>query len=100
MAVPASNKVFLMEPETGQIVRSIPAPGSTPRTHGMAIDKGFLWVINSDDFAIFKLDPKDGTVVAKIQLSKQDPAPHGLDIDRNGVLWYCDAGSSWVCKLV
>ena len=49
---------------------------------------------------VIKLDPKDGTVVAKIQLSKQDPAPHGLDIDRNGVLWYCDAGSSWVCKLV
>ena len=100
MAVPASNKIFLMEPETGEIVRSIPAPGSTPRTHGMAIDKGSLWVINSDDYAIFKLDPKDGAVQAKIQLSKTDPAPHGLDIDRNGVLWYCDAGTGWICKLV
>ncbi len=40
MAVPAANKVFLMEPETGEIVRSIPGPGSTPRTHGMALDKG------------------------------------------------------------
>lgn len=100
MAVPASHKVFLMEPETGEIVRSIPAPGSTPRTHGMAIDKGSLWVINSDDYAIFKLDPKDGAVQAKIQLSTTDPAPHGLDIDRNGVLWYCDAGTGWICKLV
>jgi len=99
MAVPAANKVFLMEPETGQIVRSIPGPGSTPRTHGIAIDKGFLWVINSDDRAIFKLDAKDGNVVSKIQLSKDDPTPHGLDIDRNGVLWYCDAGTSWICKL-
>jgi hypothetical protein len=26
--------------------------------------------------------------------------PHGLDIDRNGVLWYSDAGSGWICKLV
>ena len=60
MAVPAAHKVFLMEPETGEIVRSIPGPGSTPRTHGMAIDKGMLWVINSDDRAIFKLDTKDG----------------------------------------
>jgi streptogramin lyase len=100
MAVPAANKVFLMEPETGEIVRSIPAPGSTPRTHGMAIDKGMLWVINSDDRIIFKLDPKDGTVVSKIQLSKEDPAPHGLDIDKDGALWYCDAASSWICKLV
>jgi outer membrane protein assembly factor BamB len=100
MAVPAANKIFLMEPETGEIVRSIPAPGSTPRTHGLAIDNGMLWVINSDDRAIFKLDPKDGRVLSKVQLSKEDPAPHGLDIDRNGTLWYCDAASSWICKLV
>ncbi len=100
MAVPASHKVFLMEPETGVIVRSIPAPGSTPRTHGMAVDRGMLWVINSDDRAIFKLDPRDGTVVSKIQLGKEDPAPHGLDIDPSGVLWYCDAASSWICRLV
>lgn len=100
MAVPAANKVFLMEPETGEIVRSIPGPGSTPRTHGMAVDRGMLWVINSDDRAIYKLDPKNGAPVAKIQLSKEDPVPHGLDIDRSGVLWYCDAGTGWVCKLV
>ena len=60
MAVPAANKVFLMEPETGEIVRSIPGPGSTPRTHGIALDKGALWVINSDDRSIFKIDAKDG----------------------------------------
>ena len=100
MAVPASNKVFLMEPETGQIVRSVPAPGTTPRTHGMAVDKGSLWVINSDDYAIFKIDMKDGTVQAKIQIGKDNPAPHGLDMDRDGVLWYCDAGTGWICKLV
>ncbi len=100
MAVPAANKVFLMEPETGEIVRSIPGPGSTPRTHGMAVDKSMLWVINSDDRAIFKLDTKDGHVVSKIQLSKEDPVPHGLDMDRNGVLWYCDAATGWMCKLV
>jgi streptogramin lyase len=101
MAVPASGRVFLMEPETGEIVRSIPAPGSTPRTHGIAWDKGLLWVINSDDRAIYKLDPEDGRVLAKIQLSKDDPEPHGLDIDRNGVLWYSDAGpTQLICKLM
>lgn len=99
MAVPAAHKIFLMEPETGEIVRNIPGPGSTPRTHGMAIDKGMLWVINSDDRAIYKLNTKDGAVVAKVQLSKEDPVPHGLDMDRNGVLWYCDAGTGWVCKI-
>jgi len=100
MAVPASGRVFLMEPETGEIVRSIPAPGSTPRTHGIAWDKGLLWVINSDDRAIYKLDPKDGSILTKIQLSKNDPEPHGLDIDRNGVLWYSDAGPTrLICRL-
>ena len=101
MAVPASGKVFLMEPETGDIVRSIPAPGSTRRTHGIAWDKGLLWVINSDDRAIYKLDPQDGRVLAKIQLSKDDPEPHGLDIDGHGVLWYSDAGpTQLICRLM
>src|SRR5436190_7106728 len=99
MAVPAASKIFLMEPETGAIIRSIPGPGTTQRTHGIAIDNGMLWCINSDDRAIYKLDPKDGAVVSKIQLAKEDPAPHGLDIDSKGVLWYCDAESRWICKL-
>jgi streptogramin lyase len=96
MAVPASGKLFLMEPETGEIVRSIPAPGV--RTHGLAWDNGYLWCVESDGRVIYKLDPKDGKAVARIQLTKADPEPHGLDIN-NGVLWYCDASSGWICKL-
>jgi len=97
MAVPASGKLFLMEPETGQIVRSIPAPGV--RTHGLAWDNGILWCVNSDDRAFYKLDPRDGKVMAKIQLTRDEPEPHGLDLYK-GVMWYCDAASSWVCRLV
>jgi streptogramin lyase len=101
MAVPASGRVFLMEPETGEVIRSIPAPGSTPRTHGIAWDKGMLWVVNSDDRAIYRVDSRDGDVVAKIQVSREDPEPHGLDIDNTGRLWYCDAGrTSLICRLV
>src|SRR5262245_8331159 len=101
MAVPARGRVYLMEPETGEIIRSIPAPGSTPRTHGIAWDNGVLWVINSDDRAIYKLDPADGRILAKIQLAKTDPEPHGLDIDSHGVLWYSDAGPTHqLCRLV
>jgi streptogramin lyase len=89
-----------MEPDTGNIIRSIPAPGSTPRTHGIAWDNGSLWVVNSDDRAIYKLDPKDGRILSKIQLSTSDPEPHGLDIDSKGVLWYCDAGRTHlICRL-
>jgi len=96
MAVPASGKLFLMEPESGEIVRSIPAPGV--RTHGLAWDNGFLWCVESDGRVIYKLDPKDGKPVGKIQLTKSDPEPHGLDVS-NGVLWYCDAASGWICRL-
>jgi streptogramin lyase len=96
MAVPASGKLFLMEPESGDVVRSIPAPGV--RTHGLAWDNGFLWCVESDGRVIYKLDPKDGTRVAMIQLSKTDPEPHGLDVSK-GVLWYCDAASGWICRL-
>ena len=98
MAVPASGKLFLMEPESGEIARSIPAPGV--RTHGLAWDNGFLWCVESDGRVIYKLDPKDGAPVAKIQLTREDPEPHGLDINSDGVLWYCDAASSWICRLV
>jgi len=96
MAVPASGKLFLMEPESGEIVRTIPAPGV--RTHGLAWDNGFLWCVESDGRVIYKLDPKDGTRVAMIQLSKTDPEPHGLDVSK-GLLWYCDAASEWICQL-
>ena len=98
MAVPASGKLFLMEPETGEIVRSIPAPAV--RTHGLAWESGALWCVDSDARAIHKLDPKDGTRLARIQLTREDPEPHGLDISADGVLWYCDAASGWICRLM
>lgn len=97
MAVPASGKIFLMEPETGKIVRSIPAP--TVRTHGLGSDHGFLWCVGSTEREIYKMDPKDGRLVAKIKLTRQDPEPHGLDIYRD-MMWYCDAASGWICKLL
>ena len=62
------TKCFSWSPRPARSCAAFLAPGSTPRTHGMAIDKGMLWVINSDDRAIFKLDPKNGTVVV------EDPA--------------------------
>lgn len=97
MAVPASGRIFLIEGESGQSVRSIPAP--VLRTHGLAIDGDYLWSVGSDFAQIHKLDNRDGKIVAKIQLDKKaDPAVHGLEI-RNGTLWYCDAQSGWVCSL-
>jgi hypothetical protein len=97
MAVPASGRLFLMEGETGKIVRSIPAP--VLRTHGLALDGQYLWSVASDYAQIQKIDSRDGKIVGKIQLDKKnDPQVHGLEI-KDGVLWYCDASKGWVCNL-
>ena len=97
MAVPASGKLFLMDAEAGTVVRSIPAP--TVRTHGIALDSDHIWCVGSDEAEIYKLRLSDGGVVAKIVLDKaNDPSVHGLDI-KDGVLWYCDAGTGWICNL-
>ncbi len=101
VATPASGLIYLMEPESGKIARTIPAPGW--RTHGLAWDKGALWCVETGDRAIYKMDPADGKLLAKIQIVEQDPEPHGLTM-KDGVIWYCDATSrengGWVCRLV
>lgn len=97
MAVPSSGRIFLMEAETGKIVRSIQAP--VIRTHGLAIEGEYLWSVASDFWQIQKLAQKDGRIVAKIQLDKnKDPQIHGLEL-RDGVLWYCDASKGWISTL-
>jgi sugar lactone lactonase YvrE len=97
IAVPPSETMYLIEPETGQVIRTVPSPGQRP--HGIAWDNGYLWCVESNDRAIYKLDPKDGRPLAKVQLSKEDPEPHGFSMWK-GEMWYCDATSRWVCKLV
>jgi hypothetical protein len=97
MAVPSSGRIFLMEAETGEIVRSIQAP--VIRTHGLAIEGDYLWSVASDFWQILKIAQKDGRIVAKIQLDKsKDPEIHGLEL-KDGVLWYCDASKGWICNL-
>jgi len=97
IAVPPSETLYLVEPTTGKVLRSIPAPGARP--HGLAWDNGSLWCVESNDRAIYKMDPRDGKLLAKIQLAPTDPEPHGMSMHR-GVIWYCDAVSRWVCRLV
>ena len=101
MAVPAANKVFLMEPETGEIVRSIPGPGQHA-AHARHRDRQGCPVGHQLGRPLDLQDRREGRHGRwrRSRLSKDDPVPHGLDMDRNGALWYCDAGTSWICKLV
>jgi len=97
MAMPPAEKIYLIEPESGAVIRSIPGPGI--RTHGLAWDGRYLWCAESIDCAIYKLDPSDGRPLAKIQLTKDDPEIHGLELWK-GAFWYSDASSGWICRLV
>jgi streptogramin lyase len=97
MAMPPAEKIYLIDPETGKALRSIPGPGI--RTHGLAWDNGYLWCAETIDRAIYKLDPKDGRLLAKIQTTREDPEIHGLDLWK-GVFWYSDASSGWICRLI
>jgi hypothetical protein len=97
MAMPPAEKIHLVNPESGAVIRSIPGPGI--RTHGLAWDGAYLWCAESIDCAIYKLDPSDGRPLAKIQLSKDDPELHGLDLWK-GAFWYSDASTGWICRLV
>ncbi len=55
----------LMDPATGMVTRTIPAPGNqAPR--GLELVDGSLWVVDGNaypDDAIYRLDPTDGTVL-------------------------------------
>ena len=100
MAVPAANKVFLMEPETGadRPQHSRPRQHAAHARHGDRQGHAVGHQLRRPRDLQDRHEGRRG--VSKIQLSKDDPVPHGLDMDRNGVLWYCDAGTGWICKLV
>lgn len=61
-----SQDLALMDPATGLVSRTIPAPGNqAPR--GLEMFGGSLWVVDANtyaDDAVHRLDPADGTVEA------------------------------------
>jgi streptogramin lyase len=93
MAVPPSQTIYQIEPSDFSIIHIIPAPGSRP--HGIAWDNGYLWCVESNHRIIYKLNPETGEAVDKIEVPQPYPEPHGLTI-REGVLWYCDAGTAQI----
>lgn len=98
MAVPAASLLYLIDPESGKVIRTLPAP--TVRTHDVAWSEGALWVVGTEESEIYKVDPKTGKLLAKIQIGRDEPAVHGFDINARGEGVYCDAATGWFCKLV
>jgi streptogramin lyase len=91
--VPIARQVFVMDPASGKIARSIPVPGD--RSHGVAWDPndGHLWLVDSNRRVIFKLDRDTGQILNAVGCS--GPEPHGMTIWQ-GDFWLCDAESRQV----
>lgn len=79
------------------VVHAIPFNHS--RAHGLAWDNGFLWCVDTNDRAIYKLDATDGREIEIVPIPEPNPEPHGLTI-KDGVLYYCDAVSGAVCRVI
>ena len=94
VAVPPSQKVYLMDPSTMKVKRSIPTPGLRP--HGIFLHEGALWLADTQMGVVHKLDADSGEVLEQIDIP--DPEVHGLTIHR-GDIWFCCAETRRVCTI-
>jgi YVTN family beta-propeller protein len=80
----APNSVGVIDPESGNILRSIElpnAPGS------MAVGEGAVWVTAPDAGKIMRIDPQSETVVDSTQVGS---APAGIAVGE-GAVWVVDS---------
>ena len=97
VASPPSQFVHVMDPESWQEVHRFRTPGL--RVHGLAWGpQGRIWVADTSSGCVSLLGVEDGRVYSTIRV--EAPAEvHGMTI-HEGVLWYCDAHSCDIGRLV
>ncbi|HWW83468.1 MAG TPA: hypothetical protein VNZ26_07690 [Vicinamibacterales bacterium] len=68
-------------------------PYNVPRAHGVAFDKGAIWMVTGDEHGagLIKYDAETGRVLETARFEETDSDPHGLAW-HNGALYSCDAG--------
>ena len=64
-AIDIANDVVMKLDFTGQVVDSIPAPGTSPQ--GITWDGEMLWVSDSESETIDQIDPATGQIIATIE---------------------------------
>ena len=65
----AEARIDKIDPATGDVVASIPAPGKGGDS-GMAWAEGSLWVGNYRDRKIHQIDPETGAVIRSIESNR------------------------------
>ena len=97
VATPPSQMIHVMNVETWEEEHQFRTPGF--RNHGVAWgDNGRLWVADTSAGTVSLLDTKDGRIYDMICMESPDEV-HGLTM-HEGVLWYCDAHSCDIGRLV
>jgi hypothetical protein len=93
----AADQIQVVDPATGRLLRTIPAPGKG-RDSGLAFADGFLWVGQYRDKKIHKIDAKTGEVVKTLTSDRFVTGVTCVD----GALWHGvsdDDGPSELRKL-
>ncbi|GAJ23866.1 unnamed protein product, partial [marine sediment metagenome] len=80
--------IHQIDPETGRVIRSFAAPGTTPR--GLAFDGHKLWYTDGGTNLIYQIDPETGRVIRSFAAPAINP--RGLTFDGR-TLWYTDGGT-------
>lgn len=103
VAVPPSVRIYVMNPESGEVLRSFPTPGIRP--HGIGWDPdGELWCTESNYRSFFKLSRQSGKILKQVLLPPTQPevdgivvVPHGMSIwDRE--IWFCVAETAEIYR--
>lgn len=79
----AESRIDRIDPETGDVVASIPAPGQG-RDSGLAWAEGSLWVGQYRDRKIHRIDPETGAVLRTIESDRFVTGVTWVD----GELWH------------
>jgi len=79
----AEARIDKIDPDTGNVVASIPAPGNG-RDSGLAWAEGSLWVGQYRDRRIHQIDPETGTILRTIESNRFVTGVTWVD----GELWH------------
>ena len=79
----AENRIQKIDPKTGQVLATIPAPGAGGDS-GLAWAEGTLWVGHYRARKIYQIDPDTGTILRTIESNRFVTGVTGVD----GELWH------------
>ena len=94
VAVPPATAIYLVDPSTMRVKRSIPTPGDRP--HGIFLHEGSLWCADTQQGKIHRLDPETGDVLDQVDVPS--PELHGMTV-HEGEIWFCCAATRRVCTI-